>query len=70
MIEEEGQLATERRQEGGPGLSPVGRAAAGAAIGATLFAAFELPGGLAAGGLAGAVLGYFAPIPQMGGSDG
>lgn len=44
-----------------PPLSPIGRAAVGAAVGGLITAAFELPGGPLTGILAGGVLGYYVP---------
>ncbi len=49
-------------QVGDPALSPLGRAALGAAIGGLVTAAFELPGGPVLGVLAGGTIGYFLPV--------
>lgn len=59
LVPPEAVVRVERERD--PPLSPVGRAAIGAAIGGLVTAAFELPGGPVTGILAGGVLGYYLP---------
>lgn len=60
--------ARSRADESEGGLSQFGRAALGMVAGAALWRGLEMPGGLLLGALGGAVIGYFLPMPQMGGA--